>query len=135
MKEELSPKKNHALNILSLITRLSELKRYNTELYTGTKGSFVMEMKDKDGGYVKWADVKKLIKEINVLNTNEDISISSIEYLINKYEDKIKALENLKKQGGSTWGSEAPTIQDRERFEVRIYERNTFIQDLKSLIK
>ena len=64
----------------------------------------------------------------------DSVSISFIQELIDKYEDKVKSVENLKNQGGSTWGSESPLRESKERFDVRIYERNTFIKDLKSLL-
>lgn len=64
----------------------------------------------------------------------EKIYKDKIEALIAKYEDKIKSAEFLKRNG--TWPfSESPSKAELERLNVRIYERGTFIEDLKELSK
>lgn len=44
-------------------SRLLKLKRYNIELYEGIKGVSTFEMKNPNGRYVKWSDIKKLINK------------------------------------------------------------------------
>ena len=61
------------------------------------------------------------------------VSSSFIQRLIDKYEDKIKSAENLKHKGTGHF-SDVPTQSDKERLDVRIYERKTFIKDLKALL-
>lgn len=61
------------------------------------------------------------------------VSSSFIQQLIDKYEDKIKSAENLKHKGTGQF-SDAPTQSDNDRLDVRIYERKTFIKDLKALL-
>jgi len=62
-----------------------------------------------------------------------DVSGSFIQQLIDKYEDKIKSAENLKYKGTGQF-SDVPTKADRDRLDLRIYERRTFIEDLKLLL-
>ena len=61
------------------------------------------------------------------------VSGSFIQQLIDKYEDKIKSAENLKHKGTGSF-SEVPDIDTIVRLDVRIYERKTFIKDLKALL-
>lgn len=61
------------------------------------------------------------------------VSSSFIQQLIDKYEGKIKSAENLKYKGTGQF-SDVPTQNDIERLDVRIYERKTFIKDLKALL-
>lgn len=56
----------------------------------------------------------------------------AINKLIEQFEDKIKSAEHLKKPSG-TWG-DTTTSADIERLNVRIYERKTFVDALKSLL-
>lgn len=57
----------------------------------------------------------------------------TIKDLIEKYEDKIRSAESLKRKGTGAW-SDAPDGHTIERLNVRIYERKTFIEDLKNLL-
>ena len=62
--------------------------------------------------------------------TIDSVSISFIHKLIDKYEDKIKCIENLQKQPKDR---NYPRWQE-ERLKARLYERKTFLEDLKSLL-
>ena len=76
---------------------------------------------------------KSLLEAQNQPSCLDAVSSSFIQQLINKYEDKIKSAENLKYKGSGSF-SDVPTQSDRERLDVRIYERKTFIKDLKALL-
>lgn len=65
------------------------------------------------------------------MNKNNNLELI-IQNLIKKYEDKIKSVENLKTNGSKF---DPITKSDIERLDVRIYERKTFIEDLKLLLK
>lgn len=56
-----------------------------------------------------------------------------INQLIIKYEDTVKSAEDLKKVGTGSF-SDAPTAECIRRLDARIYERETFIEDLKILL-
>jgi hypothetical protein len=62
------------------------------------------------------------------------VSTSFINELITKYEDSIQSIKNLQNQprdGSLT--SEMNRIQEA-RLDLRLYERNAFLEDLKSLL-
>jgi hypothetical protein len=65
---------------------------------------------------------------------NKDINISDIQALIDKYEDKIKSIHNII-DNDKSWYNRDIKKEDNERLNVRIYERNCFIKDLKELLK
>lgn len=75
----------------------------------------------KDFDYHQYINIEKAYKD-------------KIEALINKYEDKIKSAEFLKHKGTGAF-SESPTKSEIERLDVRIYEREIFVEDLKELYK
>lgn len=66
--ENLNNSEKQALNIPDVINRLFDLKRYNIDLYEGIKGNSTMEIKEANGKYVKWEEVRKLITEIRISN-------------------------------------------------------------------
>ena len=76
---------------------------------------------NKDFDYNQYVNAEKLIK-------------NKIESLIAKYEDKIKSAEFLKHKAPGIF-NDPPTKADKERLDARIYERGTFIEDLKELYK
>ena len=78
-------------------------------------------------------DIKKLSDELIKLVSLHSVSISFIQELILKYEEKVESAKHLKEQGKSFSWNES-TIPSKERLDLRIYERNTFIKDLKSLL-
>lgn len=57
-----------------------------------------------------------------------------IQDLIKKYEDAIQSAKNLQIKGTGAF-SDAPTHEDIKRLNVRIYERNSFVNDLKALLQ
>lgn len=57
---------------------------------------------------------------------------ASIQELIEKYEAKIESARGLKKKGIGYF-SNTPTHEEKERLNVRIYERQMFVEDLKKL--
>lgn len=62
------------------------------------------------------------------------VSILLINELIEKYEDRIQSIKNLQAQprdGSLT--NEMNRIQEA-RLNLRLYERKTFLDDLKSLL-
>jgi hypothetical protein len=63
-----------------------------------------------------------------------NITPEQIKSLIKKYENKIKSIEHLKNRGSSTWGSEGTTKENIIRLDTRIYERKSFMNDLKNLL-
>lgn len=65
---------------------------------------------------------------------SQRVSISFIQQIIDKYEDKIQSIQNLQKQPiDRTFPDDVNKRQD-ERLNLRLYERKTFLDDLKSLL-
>lgn len=74
--------------------------------------------------------------EKQVINKSDNIRSvinSSIVDLIKKYEGNIKSAKMLKKKGTGEFSS-VPTNADIKRLDLRIYERQSFIDDLKLLM-
>ena len=81
-------------------------------------------------------ETKEITERISEAKKNgvlDSVSISFIQELILKYEEKVESAKHLKEQGKSFSWNES-TIPSKERLDLRIYERNTFIKDLKSLL-
>lgn len=70
----------------------------------------------------------------NRIEMNNVITVLSIQKLIEKYEGKINSAENLKHKGTGYY-ADVPTKEEKERLDVRIYERKTFVEDLKEILK
>jgi len=62
------------------------------------------------------------------------VSISFIQQLIDKYEDKIQSIQNLQKQPIDRAFPNDVNKAQEERLNLRLHERKTFLDDLKSLL-
>ena len=63
-----------------------------------------------------------------------NIDKSAILALIEKYEDKIAAIKMLQSQPIDRCMASELNRMSEERLKTRLYERNTFLDDLKSLL-
>lgn len=95
------------------------------------------EMMDKIIQYqmreIKTGEVRKFLNEYTETLLKKYDNSSFIQKLIEKYENKVKAAENLKHKGTGSF-SDVPTQSEKDRLDVRIYERKSFIEDLRSLL-
>ena len=52
------------LNISDVISRLSNLSRYNFIVNYDADNATLSDKKDKDGDYVKWEDIQKILNDL-----------------------------------------------------------------------